>query len=97
MAMVTAGLEDMTTHFLPRRNAWARDGRMWCMLRQGREERSRTDYRRWWEQEGIDLQGLRATSGAAETELGEEAEERGEGGVNGDRGGTLTRMGQGSN
>ena len=36
VAMVTSGLEDVTTHFLPRHKAWARDGRVWCMLRQGR-------------------------------------------------------------
>ena len=67
------------------------------MLRQGREKRSQTDYRRWWEKEGIDLDGKREASGAAEAALEEEAEEQGGGAGNGDRGGTLTQMGQISN
>ena len=36
------------------------------------------DYRRWWDQEIIDLEGVRALSGAAEAAL--EEEERGGGG-----------------
>ena len=57
VAMMTSGLEEMIMHFLPCRKYWARDGRTLCMLRQGREETSRTDYRPWWEQEVIDLEG----------------------------------------
>ena len=38
------GLEDMSAHFLQRRRSWRRDGRTWCMIRAGREVRSRTDY-----------------------------------------------------
>ena len=37
-------LEDMLAHFLPRGRPWCRDGRMWSMIREGREVRSRTDY-----------------------------------------------------
>ena len=75
MFVVTSGLEDMMMHFLPRRKAWAWDGRTRCMLRKGREERSRMDYRRWWDQESIDLEGVRAALGAAVVALKEEAEE----------------------
>ena len=42
--LATEGLEDMVTHFLPRRRRWCQDGRTWSMLRKGREVRSRTDY-----------------------------------------------------
>ena len=44
MAIATEGLEDMLEHFLPRRRSWCRDGRMWIMIREGREVRYRTDY-----------------------------------------------------
>ena len=40
----TEGLEDMAPHFLPRQRRWCWDRRKWCILRQGREVRSRTDY-----------------------------------------------------
>ena len=39
-AMATEGLEDMLSHFLPRRRSWCRDGRMWSMIREEREVRS---------------------------------------------------------
>ena len=55
VATVTAGLEGITADFLLCLKAWAQDGRTRCMLRQGRGERSQTDYWRWWDQEGIDL------------------------------------------
>ena len=42
--LATKGLEDMAPHFLPRRCRWCWDRRKWCILRQGREVRSRTDY-----------------------------------------------------
>ena len=42
--LATEGLEDMAPYFLPRRRHWCRDRRTWCMLRKGREVRSRTDY-----------------------------------------------------
>ena len=48
------------------------------MLKKGREDRSWTEYRWWWEQEGIDLEGTRVASGVAEAELEEgDAEDRG--------------------
>ena len=34
--LVTAGLEDMAQHFLPREKRWCRDRRTWGMLRKGR-------------------------------------------------------------
>ena len=43
-ALTTAGLEDISEHFLPRRCPWCRDGRMWSMVWAGRDVRSRTDY-----------------------------------------------------
>ena len=43
-ALATEGLEDMSAHFLSRRHPWCRDGRMWSMLREGREVRYRTDF-----------------------------------------------------
>ena len=55
--MVTARLEGMSMYFLLRRKSWERDERTWCMIRQRREVRYRMDYWRWWEQEGIDLEG----------------------------------------
>ena len=90
VAMLTSGLEDTMTHFPARRTAWTRDGRTWYMLRRGREERYRKEYRWRWEQEGIDLEGARSASGAAEAALEEEkkAEERG-GGGGGQRGGEV--------
>ena len=48
LAMMTSILEDMTAHFLLHHKAWVQDGRTWYMLRQGSEERSRTDFQRWW-------------------------------------------------
>ena len=39
-----SGLEDTSTHFLPRRKYWARDGRTWCMHHQGRDVRSQKYY-----------------------------------------------------
>ena len=43
-AMKTAGVEDMTAHFLPRRPRWGRERRTWSMVREGKVVRSRTDY-----------------------------------------------------
>ena len=43
-ALSTAGIEDMSGNFLPRRNPWLRDGRTWIMLRRGLEVRSWTRY-----------------------------------------------------
>ena len=37
-------MEDMSSHFLPKRLPWCRDGSTWVMVRLGREARSRTDY-----------------------------------------------------
>ena len=73
MSMVTAVLEDMTTYFLPRRKAWARYGRKWCMLSQWSYNMYRAYYHWWWEQEVIDLKGERAASGGLESVLEEEA------------------------
>ena len=36
VALSTAGLQDMSGHFLPRRKPWLRDVRTWIMLRGGR-------------------------------------------------------------
>ena len=44
MALTVAVLEDMSVHFLPRWRPWCQYGRMWSMVRLGREMRSRTDY-----------------------------------------------------
>ena len=44
-AMTAAGVEDMTAHFLPRRRRWGRERRTWSMVREGKDVRSRTDYR----------------------------------------------------
>ena len=49
------------------------------MLRKGREERSRTDYCRWWDQDVIELKVARAEYRAAEAALEEEVEEWGGG------------------
>ena len=42
--LATEGLEDMAPHLLPQRRRWFRGSRTRCMLRKGREVRSRTDY-----------------------------------------------------
>ena len=42
--LVTAGLEDMAWHFLPREKQWCRDRQTWGMLRKGQVVRYRTDY-----------------------------------------------------
>ena len=44
VANATTRLEVMSAYFLLYRKYWAWDGRIWCMLRLGREVRSRTDY-----------------------------------------------------
>ena len=44
VAIVTAVLEDMNTDLLLCRKSWERYGRTWCMLRQGKEERSHMEY-----------------------------------------------------
>ena len=44
VAMGISVLEKMTTHFFLHRKSWVRDGRAWCMLRQGMEESYWTDY-----------------------------------------------------
>ena len=43
-AMATAGLEDMSRHFLPQHKLWLKDSRTWYMRRGGQEVRSRTYY-----------------------------------------------------
>ena len=43
VALVAAGFEDISAHFLPQRHPWCWDIRMWSMVRLGRELRSRTD------------------------------------------------------
>ena len=43
-AMTSAGIEDMTAHFLPRKSIWGRERRTWSMVREGKVVRSRTDY-----------------------------------------------------
>ena len=42
--MTEAGVEDMTTHLLPRKRPWGRELRTWIMVREGSVVRSRTDY-----------------------------------------------------
>ena len=42
-AMMAAGLEDMTAHFLPRKRRWGRERRTWSMVREVKVVRSRTD------------------------------------------------------
>ena len=42
--MTAAGVEDMTSHFLPRRRRWGWERRTWSMVREGKVVRSRTDY-----------------------------------------------------
>ena len=44
VALVTAVLEDMSTHFIPRQKPWLRDGCTWSMIQGGLEVRSRTNY-----------------------------------------------------
>ena len=44
VALATEVLEDMLTHFLPRRRSWCRNRRTWSMTQAGREVRFRTDY-----------------------------------------------------
>ena len=43
-ALATTGMEVMSTHFLPQRKPWLRDGQTWSMVCRGREVLSRTDY-----------------------------------------------------
>ena len=43
-AMMEAGVEDMTAHFLPRKYRWVREIRKWSMVQEGKVVRSRTDY-----------------------------------------------------
>ena len=43
-AMADEGLEDMSSHFLPRHKPWLKDGRTWAMHRSGREVHSWPDY-----------------------------------------------------
>ena len=43
-ALIEAGLEDMTVHFLPLRRRWGRERWTWSMVREGKVVRSRTDY-----------------------------------------------------
>ena len=62
VTIMIAGLEDMTTHFLLRQKAWIRYGRTWCMLIQVRDERFYMEYQWWWDQERINLEGVRAAS-----------------------------------
>ena len=42
--MAALGLDDMNTHFLPRRKSWVWDRRTWSMYRGGREVKSWADY-----------------------------------------------------
>ena len=42
--IVTAGLEEMLTHFLPCHKSWAQDGITWCMQLLGKDVRRQTDY-----------------------------------------------------
>ena len=43
-AMMAAGVEDITAHFLPRKHRWGRERRTWSMVREGKVVRSWTDY-----------------------------------------------------
>ena len=43
-ALTKEGLEDMKTHFLPRKRKWGRERRTWSMVREGKAVRYRTDY-----------------------------------------------------
>ena len=42
--IVTTGLEEMLTNFLPCRKSWAQYRITWCMQRLGKYVRSQTDY-----------------------------------------------------
>ena len=42
--LMTLGLEDMSSHFLPRRSSWCWEGRAWSMVQLGRAVRYRMDY-----------------------------------------------------
>ena len=44
LVLEAVGVDDMSAHFLPRLCPWCQYGRMWSMVRLGREMRSRTDY-----------------------------------------------------
>ena len=61
------------------------------------DERSWTDYQRWWEQKGIEIEVSRAASGGTEAASEEEAEDQGEGRGNGGQGGALAYIIQSSN
>ena len=69
VAIATSVLDYMTMHSLPRLKYWTRDGRTWCIIRQGREVSYQADYFCWWKKEGIDLEGARLASGVAEAVL----------------------------
>ena len=43
-AMSMEGLKDISGHFLQRNKTWLRDGRMWSILRGGREVHYQTEY-----------------------------------------------------
>ena len=42
-ALKEAGVEDMSAHFLPRKQLWGRERRTWSMVREGRVVWSRRD------------------------------------------------------
>ena len=44
VAMDTAGLENMSENFLPRKKLWLKESRTWCIHRGGWEVRSQTNY-----------------------------------------------------
>ena len=81
VAMVTSHLEDKMMHFILRQKYWAHDGITCCMLRQGREDRSRTEYHRWWEKEGTEIEVMKVASVPAYAALEEEVEACAGGGV----------------
>ena len=43
-ALMEAGVEDMTAHFLPRTRRWGRERQTWRIIRGGKVIRSQTDY-----------------------------------------------------
>ena len=43
-AMTEAWVEDITAHFLPRKQRWGKERRTWSMVEEGKVVRSRTDY-----------------------------------------------------
>ena len=43
-ALTEAGLENMTAHFLPWKQRWGRERRIWSMVWEGKVVRYRTDY-----------------------------------------------------